>query len=123
MKSLYRSFGFALNGAIQCFAHEMHFKIHTAFTIFVIASGFFFKISFTEWLVILICTGAVLAAELLNTAIEELCNIVHKDRHPGIKRIKDMAAAAVFITAVTAAVSGTIIFLPKIILLIKSIIE
>jgi diacylglycerol kinase len=115
--------GFALNGAIQCFAQEAHFKIHTAFTILVITAGFFFKISFTEWLVILICTGAVLAAELLNTAIEELCNIVHKEQHPGIKRIKDMAAAAVFITAVAAAVSGTIIFLPKIILFIKSIIE
>ncbi len=123
MKTLYRSFGFAVNGAIQCFVRELNFKIHTGFTVLVIASGFFFKISIPEWLVTLMCTGAVLAAELMNTAIEELCNIVHREKHAGIKRIKDMAAAAVFITAVAAAISGAIIFLPKIILSIKSITE
>ena len=123
MSNLIKSIGFALNGIRRCFSKEAHFKIHSGFTIMVITAGFLFKISQFEWLVILICIGAVLAAELINTAIEELCDIVHKEKHEGIKLVKDMAAAAVLVTAISATVSGTIIFLPKIILFLKSTIE
>ena len=59
--------------------------------------------------------------EMLNTAIEQLCDVVTKDIHPGIKITKDIAAGAVVVAAVASAICGTIIFLPKIILFIKSI--
>ncbi|MFM2326878.1 MAG: hypothetical protein RIR31_1080, partial [Bacteroidota bacterium] len=56
-----------------------------------------------------------------NTAIEKLCDIVHKDFHPQIKIIKDMAAGAVLIAAISSLITGVIIFVPKIIIYIKSL--
>ena len=61
----------------------------------------------------------VLSLEMINTAIERICNIVHKEPHPGIKIIKDLAAGAVLLAAFVAAICGTIIFLPKIIIYLK----
>jgi diacylglycerol kinase len=57
--------------------------------------------------------------ELLNTAIEKICDLITKDIHPIIKVIKDIAAAAVLIAAIGSFLSGVIIFLPKILDLFK----
>ncbi|MEO8772297.1 MAG: diacylglycerol kinase family protein [Ferruginibacter sp.] len=119
MATFSKSVGFALNGIKQCFKRELHFKVHTVFTILAIAAGFLFSINKTEWIIISICIAAVLTAELINTAIEELCNIVYKEDHPGIKLVKDLAAGAVLIMAIAAAISGAVIFIPKIILFIN----
>jgi diacylglycerol kinase len=59
--------------------------------------------------------------EMLNTAIEKLCDVVHKEIHPGIKKVKDIAAGAVLIAAFCSVITGAVIFLPKIIHFIKSI--
>jgi len=119
MKRLNRSIGFALNGIQSCFKQEPNFKIHTVFALMVIAAGVFFKIANIEWIVITICIGAVLAAELINTAIEGLCNIIHKEEHPVIKLIKDVSAAAVLIVAITSIICGAVIFIPKILSIIN----
>lgn len=58
---------------------------------------------------------------MFNTAIEKLCDVVHKEMHPGIKKIKDIAAGAVLLSALFSLITGVSIFLPKIINLIKSI--
>jgi diacylglycerol kinase len=57
----------------------------------------------------------------LNTAIEKLCYVVHRDIHPGIKKVKDIAAGAVFISAIFSLITGLIIFLPKIIVYFKTV--
>jgi diacylglycerol kinase len=57
--------------------------------------------------------------ELLNTAIEKICNLITKDIHPVIKVIKDIAAAAVLIVALGRFICGIIIFLPKILELLQ----
>ena len=119
MKRLNRSIGFALDGIQSCFRQEPNFKIHVVFAVLVIGAGIFFKIANIEWIVIIICIGAVLAAELMNTAIEELCNIVQKQEHPVIKFIKDVSAAAVLIVAIASAICGAFIFIPKILSIIN----
>lgn len=119
MKRLTKSIGFALNGIQACFKQEPNFKIHVACTLLAVAAGTYFKINSIEWIIIVICIGAVLAAELMNTAIEQLCNMVYKERHQVIKRIKDLSAAAVLVIAMSAAICAAIIFIPKIILLIN----
>jgi diacylglycerol kinase len=58
---------------------------------------------------------------MINTAIEKLCDVVHKDFHPQIKIIKDMAAGAVLIAAISSLITGVVIFVPKIIFFIKSL--
>jgi diacylglycerol kinase len=114
-----RSFGFALEGIKRCFITEMNFKIHTGFSITALLLGWGLKISIAEWVEIIFCIGLVLAMEMMNTAIETLCNIVHKPFHPAIKKVKDIAAGAVLLVAVGSFIVGGVILLPKIITFIK----
>lgn len=121
MERLIRSFGFAFNGFKSCTLKEANFKIHCFSSLLVIIAGFIFTISLTEWMLILICTGFVLCMEMMNTAIEQLCDVVHKEIHPAIRVIKDISAGAVLVSAIIAAICGAVIFIPKILLVIKSI--
>ena len=119
MRRFIRSLGFAVHGIKTAYSREANFRIHSFCTILVILAGIVFNISCIEWIILTICTCAVLFAELMNTAIEELCNIVHRERHRGIKLVKDVSAAAVLVTAIGAAICAAIIFIPKIILFIN----
>jgi diacylglycerol kinase len=120
MKKCIKSFSYALSGLQHALIHEQNFRIEIFFAAIVIGFSFVFAISKMEWLVVIINIAAVLMAELFNTAIENLCNMVHKQIHPSIKIIKDVSAAAVVITALCAFVCGLLIFLPIIINLLKS---
>lgn len=98
----------------MAFKEEPNFKIHIVATIMVITAGLYFKLSTTEWLAIIIVIGLVLLTELLNTAIENIADFISPERHEKIKMIKDIAAAAVLISAIVALVVGLLIFVPKI---------
>ncbi len=78
----------------------------------VIFLGLFFNVTKTEWLILLLCIGVVLAAELFNTAIEELANAITQEQNERIGRAKDVAAGAVLVVAITAAVVGVLVLLP-----------
>ena len=121
MSTFMQSISFALNGIQKGFSKEKHFKVHSFFAVVVIISGIFFNVSTNEWVLLLICIGTVVSAELINTAIEELCNIICTEAHPGIKLVKDLAAAAVLVVVVSAAISGLVIFIPKIISFLEKI--
>ena len=81
----------------------------------VIAAGIWFNISINEWIAIALTCGIVLAAESFNSAIEALCDLVSPQQNPIIKKVKDLAAAAVLFTAIAALIVGCIIFIPYII--------
>jgi undecaprenol kinase len=119
MKILH-SFRFAFAGIKSCFKNEINFKVHIIFLVVAVLLGAILKIAPTEWVAIIVCMGLVLAMEMINTAIETLCNIVYKDFHPAIKKIKDIAAGAVLVVATCSFVTGAIIFVPKIVDFIKS---
>ena len=110
-----KSFAFAWSGLKICFASETNFKIHIAFAAFAMLLGFVFSISRVEWLVIIGCIAFVTTMEMVNTTIEKLCDMAHKEFHPGIKKVKDIAAGAVLVAAACSVIVGVIIFLPKII--------
>ena len=59
------------------------------------SAGLALRISLADWRWLILSIALVLAAEAGNTAIEQLCNLVHPARHPIVKRIKDVAASAV----------------------------
>ena len=71
----------------------------------------------TEWIIITLCIGLVLAAEAVNSAIEALADRVSAEYDEAIKRTKDLAAGAVLLLAIASAIVGLIIFLPKLIAL------
>ena len=78
----------------------------------VIIAGIVLGITRTEWIMVVMCIGTVIAAELFNTAIEKLVDLVSPERHPVAGQVKDIAAGAVLICAVAAAIIGLIIFIP-----------
>ena len=79
-----------------------------------VLAGLFFDISALEWVAVSLCIALVLALEALNTALEYLTDLVSPEHHPLAGKAKDAAAAAVLIGAAGAAITGFIIFLPKI---------
>ena len=89
--------------------------IHLVIAIATICLGICLSISSFEWVIIIFLIGIVFIAELFNTAIEKLGDLITKDYNESIKKAKDFSAAAVFIAALTAVVIGLIIFIPKLI--------
>ncbi len=120
MSKLVRSFSYAFNGIKTCFVKEANFRIHVFIGVIVVIAGIYFNISAVEWILVLICMMFVFVMEMINSALEKLCDVVHKEIHPGIKITKDIAAGAVLLSAIFASICGAIIFFPKIILIIKS---
>ncbi|HNP24283.1 MAG TPA: diacylglycerol kinase family protein [Panacibacter sp.] len=114
-QSLLHSFGHAFNGMFHFFLKDRNGEIHLFSALLACASGIYFGLSEGEWLAISFCIGLVIALEMVNAAIEQLCNLVHAEYHPIIKKVKDMCAAAVLWAAIMSAVTGCIIFIPKII--------
>ena len=115
IKKRLKSFVYAGKGIITLFKHEHNAWIHCIFTILVITAGFYFDVTKSEWVTLVLCIGIVFAAEAFNTAIEKLTDLVSPDIHPLAGKAKDLAAGAVLISAITAAIIGLIIFLPYII--------
>lgn len=86
--------------------------IQLSLFILAISLGVHFAIEKTEWLIIILVSGAVLAAEAFNTAIEIDINLTSPNYHPYAKDTKDVAAGAVLITSLTAIIIGLVIFWP-----------
>lgn len=114
-----KSFGHAIDGIDYTINHERNIKIEIFFAIITSILGFLLKISLIEWLIIILSMGIVLSAELINTAIERTVDLVTKDYQELAKAAKDTAAGAVLISSIFVAIIGLIIFLPKILLIVK----
>ena len=114
IRSRIKSFSFALAGIRSFIIREHNARIHLVSTIAVIIVARFLHVSLTEAAALTIVTGLVWITELLNTCIERLADLVTRDRNPHIKIIKDLAAGAVLIAAITAVIVGLFIFIPKI---------
>ncbi len=115
IKKRLESFKYAFNGLKILILEEHNARIHILATILVIISGFLFEISTLEWLAIIFAIGFVVACEIINSAIENLADFISPNKNEIIKKVKDLSAAAVLISALTAIVVGIIVFLPKMI--------
>ena len=115
LKQRLASFKYAFKGIGELIRSQPNVKIHLFVALLVSIAGFFFRISLSEWSIIIICIGGVLAAEAFNTALEYLTDLVSPDYHSLAGKAKDVAAAAVLIMALAAAICGLLIFIPKII--------
>lgn len=118
-KRLIHSFGYAWEGIKCTLKNEQNMLVHLMISLFVIIAGCFFEISTLEWLICFLFMGLVMSAELMNTALEAVVDLVSPEKHPLAKIAKDAAAGAVMIVAFFAALSGAIIFLPKIIEMLR----
>jgi diacylglycerol kinase len=111
-RRLLHSFRNAFTGFFIIIKIERNLKIHLSAFALSCITGFFFSITKIEWLAILIISGVVISLEILNCSIEKLCDFIEPKDNEKIKIIKDIAAAAVLVTAIFAFIIGILIFSP-----------
>jgi len=119
-----RSFIYAFKGILSN-CEERNMKVHLFASVLVVLMGLSLGISLQEWFTITILIGLVFAAEMMNTAVEELSNIVRDElklSYKATQRARDVAAGAVFVIAIVSAIIGTAIFLPKVMQLFTNLI-
>lgn len=110
MKKFLKSLGHAINGIWSGIADQRNLKVQMAIAAIVIGAGFYLGITTTEWCIILICIALVVGLEMINSAIENLVDLVTLERNPLAGRIKDIAAGAVLMVSIIAVIIGIIIF-------------
>jgi len=108
-----KSFVYAFNGLKILIKEEHNSRIHFFATIVVLIASIVLKISLFEWIAIIFAIGFVISLEVVNSAIENIADFISPEKDEKIKKIKDLAAAAVLISAITAFIIGLIVFLPK----------
>lgn len=111
MRALLRSFKFAWKGIKLAFKGERNFKVGLICTAIVVVLGFLRHITRTDWMVLMLCCGIVLALEMVNSAIEAVVDLAAPQYHQLAKRAKDIAAGAVMLFAIFTVVIAGILFL------------
>ena len=112
VRKFIKSFGYAIQGIVTAM-HEQNFRFHLLSAVIVIIAGLFTGLSIIEWIIIVLVITLVIGAEMFNTAIERVVDLVSPDYHPLAKQAKDIAAASVLVFAVCSVIIGLLIFLPK----------
>jgi diacylglycerol kinase len=110
----FKSFKYAFKGISVLFSEEHNSRVHLFFMLLAIVFGFAYRISAGEWLMLILLFAFVFVCEIFNSAIENLCDLISKEHHPAIGKIKDLSAAAVLLASLAAFISGLIIFIPKV---------
>lgn len=105
-----RSFGYALEGFVTAVTTERNIKVQLCVGAAAVIAGVVLRIDALSWVLVVLCIGLVIFAELVNTAIEAIVDLATQELHPLAKRAKDIAAASVFTLSITAAVVGVIVF-------------
>lgn len=113
-RNLVDSFNDAIEGLIHTFRSERNMKIHLFIALLVLSAASFYELSRTETVVLFMAITLVLVAEMINTAIETVIDMVQRDYHPLAKIAKNVAAGGVLVTAINAIVIGYILFYDKI---------
>ena len=115
IKKRLTSFRYAINGLKILIKNEHNSRIPLVAMIVAIILGIILKISNLEWIAIVMVIGFVFSIEIINSAIENLADFVSPNYNEIIKKVKDLSAASVLISALVSLIVGIIIFIPKII--------
>lgn len=105
-----KSFLFAIQGFRTAIATERNIKVMLAVGACAVVAGLALQLDLLSWAIVLLCCGVVIMAELLNTAVETVVDLVSPEFHPLAGRAKDIAAAAVWVLSVIVAVVGVLVF-------------
>ena len=114
LKRRLQSFKYAFSGIRNLLVYEHNSRIHLIAAILASVLGIILHISPWQWAVLAIAVFLVFIAEIFNSAIEKLADVVSPGYHEEIKKVKDYCAAAVLLASILAIITGIIIFLPEI---------
>lgn len=110
MKNFFRAFLYAWNGIRVSLKDQRNLKVQSLVALITIGAGFYFNIACLEWCLILFSIALVLGLEMVNSAIENLVDLVTMERRPLAGKVKDIAAGAVLFASIIAVIIGIIIF-------------
>ena len=114
IKKCIQSFSYASTGLFHALKNENNFNYHFLATIVVIVLGIILELILVEWIILVILIGLVFLAEIFNTAIEKLVDLIHPEYRPKAGLIKDIAAGGVLMASMISAIGGLILFIGKI---------
>lgn len=109
------SFKHAFDGLVVAFSTQPNYRIHLLLSLLSLAGGVFFRLQYSEFLVIGVLITVGLVIETINTAIEETCDAIDEAIRPDIKIAKDTSAAAMLIFAIGSSLLAGVLFIPRII--------
>jgi diacylglycerol kinase (ATP) len=112
-KKLIKSFKYAGAGAEHAIRTQRNLWIHFFIGLAVLAFAIWLRVSLTELAILVVIISGVIVTEMVNTAIEELVNILSPEHRQEAALVKNVAAAAVLLAAGGAVVVGAIIFIPR----------
>ncbi len=122
-RSLPDSFRNAFSGIYQAFKTESNIKLHCLSATLAVLIGFYLRFNPMEWIIIIITITLVFITEILNTAVEYAIDMVCGNTYHEIaKYAKDIAAGATLIAAFGAVGVSFLLYLPKIIEILKNYI-
>lgn len=110
----WRSLNQAWRGILYTWKTEGHFQFHLFAAITVVSLAWWIEVSRFDWLILILAIGSVMGAELMNTALEIVVDMVQPNFHPLAGMAKDVAAGAVLVTAIQAVVIGMVVFFPRV---------
>lgn len=113
-QSRWKSIRIAWDGIRQVFQTEPNARIHAVITLLVLLAAGLMGLTRLEWIFLLIVIGLVWVAEIFNTALEELVNLVSPEQNQTARIIKDLSAGAVLVSAILSVLVGILIFGPRI---------
>lgn len=100
----------AIEGICHAIGTERHLRFHLVACFYVVFFGFLYELTRTLWCITMLSASSVIGFELINTAVESLCNYVQPSFHSLIKVTKDISSGGVLVSAVFAFANGLIIF-------------
>ena len=107
-----QSFQVAFAGILYTLKTQRNAQIHLMIAVAIILLGVILDLSRTDWAILALATGFVIAAEMLNTATEAAMDFSTREFNPQVKIVKDVAAGAVLVSAITAVIVGLFILGP-----------
>jgi len=104
------SFRYAVEGIVHVFRTQRHMRFHFFTVVLVLLIGLLLKLERAEMALLVMVVSGVLVAEMINTAVESVVDMITQAYHPLAKLAKDIAAGAVLITSISAVIVGLILF-------------
>ncbi len=107
-------FKYAWEGIKYAFTTQPNFLVHSLAAAAAVFLGLWLKISSLEWLVLVLTISLVFIAEMINTALESMTDLIEEKHHQHAKIAKDVSAGMVLLASVSSVLVGAILFTPKI---------
>lgn len=113
-RSLFKSFAYSFEGLVHAVRENQNLRIHIAIAVIVIILGLILKVSPFEMGILAVMILLVLMAEMINTALEEMVDLIVTEHRRQAKIAKDVASGMVLVAAIGSAIVGILIFVPHI---------